>query len=355
MLGSDGDFVYYPPAGTTDIEDPFTYTSKNDDSKSTARVTITLSRIAFYVDSEADVGGDGTRANPFDTIQSAIDAAQADDTVIVLASAEPYTGEVVLKDGIFDSEFEIVDNHFAAENPTTTFHDGYAVFLDGAMSHRGRISGNTMFGEGLDQLYGLVNITGGTGSSTPSSIVIENNNANVWNRSINISSQMSGDCTIKGNTFNGSGQYMIDLTGSGADLLKLTIGGENPQVEAHFSGNEFSNCGLFFNSKEEATIQYGIRGNTIAGGTNIGVMNRSPLDVKAAITNNSANTIYLETYDGGKPEVEGYDELENLNNATSITELGDGTGSLTHIAPGSIIFEHDFQLTDTGLVTATLP
>jgi hypothetical protein len=98
-MGSDGTFVYTPPAGVTDTTDTFTYTAGDGADAATATVGIALSDLVWYVDAAAPPGGDGRSAARFTTLAEAAGAAGTCDTIFVFAAGTPYGGGIALQMG----------------------------------------------------------------------------------------------------------------------------------------------------------------------------------------------------------------------------------------------------------------
>jgi hypothetical protein len=82
VLNADGSFSYTPVQGFVGAE-TFTYTLVNGFGESTATVTMTSTGFGRFVDNTAAPGGDGSQANPFDTLAAAVAAANAGDTIYV--------------------------------------------------------------------------------------------------------------------------------------------------------------------------------------------------------------------------------------------------------------------------------
>lgn len=81
-LNTDGSFVYNPRFGFVGT-DTFTYTLANRAGTSVGTVSINIANRAFFVNNTAPAGGNGSFANPFNTLAAAFVAAGTNDTVFV--------------------------------------------------------------------------------------------------------------------------------------------------------------------------------------------------------------------------------------------------------------------------------
>lgn len=102
VLNADGSFTYTPVFGFVGAE-TFTYTLSNADGDSTATVTLTSTGRGFFVNNSVPDGGDGSQADPFDTLAEALNASAAGDTVFVARGNGTNTGQagqVTLKPGV---------------------------------------------------------------------------------------------------------------------------------------------------------------------------------------------------------------------------------------------------------------
>jgi trimeric autotransporter adhesin len=74
-FNQNGSFVYTPNAGQSNVTDTFTYNLNNGFGSSTATVTIQIGAQAFFVNNQANAGGTGSQAQPFNTLGAAVGAA----------------------------------------------------------------------------------------------------------------------------------------------------------------------------------------------------------------------------------------------------------------------------------------
>jgi hypothetical protein len=74
-FNQNGSFVYTPAAGQSNVTDTFTYNLNNGFGSSSATVTIQIGALAFFVNNQANAGGTGSQAQPFNTLGAAVGAA----------------------------------------------------------------------------------------------------------------------------------------------------------------------------------------------------------------------------------------------------------------------------------------
>jgi Big-like domain-containing protein len=100
-LAPDGGMIYSPPNGFIG-QDSFVYSLDGGTSDTQAEVVITVRGVDFYVDNQAEAGGDGSIENPFNTLSGAVDAAQADQTIFIYKGdgTDSGLGPVQLKPGL---------------------------------------------------------------------------------------------------------------------------------------------------------------------------------------------------------------------------------------------------------------
>jgi hypothetical protein len=101
-LNADGSFLYTPVTGFVGME-TFNYTLENAAGSATATVTLTSTGFGRFVDNSAADGGDGTQANPFDTLPEAVAAAQPGDIIYIArgnGTNSGMTGGFILPEGV---------------------------------------------------------------------------------------------------------------------------------------------------------------------------------------------------------------------------------------------------------------
>ncbi|HYH79546.1 MAG TPA: invasin domain 3-containing protein [Longimicrobium sp.] len=103
VLNANGTFTFVPTAGFTGPNASFTYTVTNGfGTTAAATVTVPVSGIAWFVDADAAVNGDGRLSTPFKDLSSAFAAGTkplANQPVFLYSSATSYTGGVTLLGG----------------------------------------------------------------------------------------------------------------------------------------------------------------------------------------------------------------------------------------------------------------
>jgi large repetitive protein len=101
-VNSDGTFTYLPPPGATGPTDTFTYNLTDGTFTVTGTVTITLHNRVWFVKDDAEAGGLGRSADPFNTLAAAEAASQPGDIIFVFrgdTGTAPLSGGITLKDG----------------------------------------------------------------------------------------------------------------------------------------------------------------------------------------------------------------------------------------------------------------
>ncbi|MCA9781563.1 MAG: cadherin-like domain-containing protein, partial [Candidatus Eremiobacteraeota bacterium] len=91
VVNPDGSFTYTPLFGFVGSE-TFSYTLSNAFGTSTATVTMTSTGEGWFVDNTAGTTGNGSQADPFDTLLEAVAAAGAGDTIFVARGDGSSTG-----------------------------------------------------------------------------------------------------------------------------------------------------------------------------------------------------------------------------------------------------------------------
>jgi hypothetical protein len=164
-LNADGSFAYTPVFGFVGAE-TFTYTLENAGGTSTATVTMTSTGLGHFVDNTAAPGGNGSQANPFDTLAAAIAAANAGDTIFVSrgdGTNNGLAGAVLLPAGV-----DLIGEGAGLVIAQTIIPAGLAPVITGPVTCLGTntISGFTIDGSGSDSIIingvGDVTITGNT-------------------------------------------------------------------------------------------------------------------------------------------------------------------------------------------------
>jgi hypothetical protein len=271
VLNADGSFTYTPVFGFVGAE-TFTYTLTNQGGSSTATVTMTSTGLGHFVDNTAAPGGDGSQANPFDTLAAAVLAANAGDTIFVARGDGTNTGlagAVILPNGV-----DLIGEGTGLILAQTIVPQGQAPTLTGPITCNGSntISGVTIDGSGTEGI-----IINGVGDVTVSNSTFQNN----MNEHIDIDNA-TGTITINDNTLEAVNDDFIDV--------------DNTDTNATFvlTGNTFNDDNV---ADPSDGVEFDLEGTTVATVT---------------ITGNAFNS-------GSDP----------TNNFEGIEIDSDGTGQLT--------------------------
>jgi hypothetical protein len=98
-MHSNGSFTYTPPVGFAGPSDTFDYTlTDGKGNANTARVTINLSHVVWYVNSNS-ANSDGRSHSPFPALGNAEAASAAGHTIFVHTGAATTSGSIALKTG----------------------------------------------------------------------------------------------------------------------------------------------------------------------------------------------------------------------------------------------------------------
>jgi len=227
---SDGSFYYTPEAGDTSVADTFTFTILDGNGGSdTATATINVSddRI-WYVDDDAAAGGDGTSANPFNSLASLNGAGGAGDV-------DSAGDRIYVLDGTYSSGFELEANQ--------TFEgQGVNLVVDGTTL----ISGS---GATSPTLSGSISGTN-VGNATISGLT-----ASTLNLTINSG---TADIDVFNNTFNGASlNGLLDLNTSGSADVRIDVVGNT------FNSGGSQSTGIEFLLEDSSQVDFNIIGNDI--------------------------------------------------------------------------------------------
>ncbi|WP_183101232.1 Ig-like domain-containing protein, partial [Nocardioides pelophilus] len=168
VIEADGDFVFTPNPGCTDLSDSFSYTLKDGDGGTDlGTVTVDLSGCVWYVDNSATAGGGGLSSAPFDTLAEAEAASGVNQTIYLYDGDNTTTGYAAGFDLQAGQRLlgEIVDLQIGSDllatgtpgnRPTITASGADVVTID---------DGNTVQGLELDPSGAGGGIAGGAGDS----------------------------------------------------------------------------------------------------------------------------------------------------------------------------------------------
>ncbi|MEL7353864.1 MAG: Ig-like domain-containing protein [Cyanobacteria bacterium J06560_5] len=319
---SDGSFYYIPQAGDGGITDTFSFTVLDGNGGSaTATASITVGDRIWYVDDDAAAGGDGTSANPFNSLAPLNTGGSSDsldgagDTIYVLGGT--YTGGITLEnnqsllgqavDLVADGTTLITGSN--ATRPSLSSPGANAITLasgntvrglgiTGATTQNGIVGsnvGNTLIDNvtftGLD--LEAVQLTNTTSNAT---IALRNNTVNSPDSATGVEFQVinNGNATgvtanVTNNTLSNVSNSAILVDGNGSGTVNTIIRGNNitvnnagsPSIEVDQAGN--------------GTITALIDNNTISGQLNdtdaiFVIASNGTGTLNATVTNNSNDT-----------------------------------------------------------------
>jgi hypothetical protein len=219
-VAADGSFTFTPTTGFAGTVS-FQYTAHNaaGDSDQTATVTLTVTAPVWYVNSAAASGGDGSSANPFQTVDAAV-AAAANDTNAGAFSHGVNNTIMVENGGATYSELNPItlangERLLGSGDPTISVNSSSAAIL---LASNNTISGidiiNTGTGDGIEN-------SGAIGTLTMSNIVVTTGSGTgIALVGGSLSSADVVDVTGSGNIINAS-------TGTALDIENTNIGSGN--------------------------------------------------------------------------------------------------------------------------------
>ncbi|MBT9314082.1 beta strand repeat-containing protein [Leptothoe spongobia] len=321
-INADGSFFYTPEAGDVSVADTFTFTvldGNGGSSVGTATINVSSDRI-WYVDDDAAAGGDGTSANPFNSLVPLNTGGSSDgldgagDTIYVL-------------DGTYTSGITLENNQSLLGQAVDLVVDG-TTLITGSNANRPSLSnpganaitlasGNTVRGLGItgattqngivgtnvgNTLIDNVTFTGLaleaaqlTNSTSNATITLQNNTVNSPNSTTGVELEVISNgasnvtVNVTDNTLSNVSNSAILVDGNGNGTVNTTISGNNitvdnagsPTIEVDQAGN--------------GTLTALINNNTILGQLNdtdaiFVVANNGTGTLNATITNNSNDT-----------------------------------------------------------------
>jgi len=216
---SDGAFTYIPPAGKTG-SDTFTYVVSDGMDSVTRTVTITFVSRVWYVKNNATAGGLGRSNDPFDTLAEAQSASGTGDYIFVYGGDQTTTGQaagIVLK-----ANQKLYGEAFGLTISGTVNGVVNPILVAANVANRPKID-NTAAG-GF-----AVSIPNVTGTEVRCLSLTANTNA------VNVTTSASGS----------GGAIITDnvITGSGAQAIKVVIGGTGTSSSVAIQNNSISATG----------------------------------------------------------------------------------------------------------------
>ena len=195
---SDGSFYYTPEAGDASVADTFTFTVLDGNGGSdTATATINVGDRIWYVDDDAAAGGDGTSANPFNSLASLNGAGGAGDV-------DGAGDRIYVLDGTYSSGFELEANQTFEGQGVDLVVDG-TTLISGSAANSPTLSGSI---SGTN--VGTATISGLTASTLALTI-----NSGVP-QTLTFSTTRSMVRTLNG---------LLDLNASGSANVRIDCGG----------------------------------------------------------------------------------------------------------------------------------
>ena len=237
VLNADGSLSYTPVFGFVGSE-TFDYTLSNADGDSTATVTMTSSGQGFFVNNQAGATGNGSQADPFDTLSDAIAVAGNGDTIFVSrgdGSSLGLSTDVTLPEGV-----DLIGEGRGLILGQTIVPQGQAPVINASVTITGNntISGLTFEGTTDDSIVGNgftnVTITDNTflGGDTiqvaledaQGTITISDNTFSMDNNidATDIDTAAAGTCTF---VFNNNTFQALTPTADPGDSLMVAVEG----------------------------------------------------------------------------------------------------------------------------------
>jgi Bacterial Ig domain/Right handed beta helix region len=212
VLDADGSFTYTPIFGYVGPE-TFTYTLSNSGGDSTATVTMTSTGSGFFVDNSVAPGGNGSQASPFDTLDAALTASEAGDTIFVArgnGTSTGLAGAKTLKPGV-----DLIGEGAGLVLAQTIEPVGQPPLLTGPITCGGTntVSGFTIDGSGSEGI--IINNAGNV-------TITQNTISNPTNEHI-LCTDVTGTVTISNNTLSDPPNTSIDFITSNNTNTNGTI------------------------------------------------------------------------------------------------------------------------------------
>jgi hypothetical protein len=367
-VNANGTFDYTPAPGFKGT-DTFTYTVAGAPPKT---VTIQIDSMAWYVDTAAAAGGNGSFGSPFNGLAAAIGptgAAAPGDTIFVFANAATpvsdgaaitlQNGQKLLGEGaaftfpaLADAPpVEIVPasatRPILSDNavPVVTLADsnevaGFQIISGLADPESGAIFGTGVSGVNIhDNLIPAatgvgINLTNVSGTTLVADNTITDSGADGISIAMDSVTALTALMTVTGNTVDGAG-------GAGGGIIAEVVG--DNQLTIILGGNTVSNStgesGVFLLSGDTAELKAKVDSNTLQGNQGVGPLDfgsraRGPASTLCLeLTNNTSNiappdTAFLLENDGANTGTFQFFALGNtgaIEQAGAITSVPAGT------------------------------
>lgn len=305
-LNGDGSFSYTPAANFVGAE-TFNYTLSNAGGNSTAAITFTSTGLGIFVDNSTDPVGDGSQADPFDTLNEGLAVATAGDTIVVLrgdGTSTGLAGPIALPPGV-----DLIGEGAGLVLSQTVIPVGLPPLITGPVNCGGDnvVSGFTIDGSagagvsisnagnvtisnntisnpttghilGVD-VTGTVSIANNTLTTPPNAVDF----INIQNTNVNATA------SVTNNTFSNDAMAAV------GDLCEIVTLG-NSVVNTTFSNNVANaatanfNFGFVSNCTANSTQTVTVNGNDFRGFTNPAVLLSTTSDLSASSGTISGNT-----------------------------------------------------------------
>lgn len=209
-IGSDGKFIYSPPAGST-ATDSYTYTGTSNGVSATATITFNIANMVWYVNNTNGGAADGRSHSPFTTCNAAASASAINQIIYVHRGSGNTTGNTILKSG---------QTLRGSGNSLTvgalTIPAGTKPTLSNTIS-----LANSVIVDGFDMSTGLGATALSSSGATGVNVNIGNVTTNFASNSVTLTNT-TGSVSISGGSFVGGGGATINISGGS---VSFTYGG----------------------------------------------------------------------------------------------------------------------------------
>ena len=362
-LNNDGSLSYTPVFGFVGAE-TFNYTLSNQFGASTATITFSSTASGFFVDNTAAADGNGSQAQPFDTLAEAIAAASAGDTVFVSrgdGTSNGLSGTINLPDGVNltgegaglvvaqtivppGQQPLVTGPIFCLGNNTVSglnIQGSATVGIDVTDAGNVVITNNTIGGHAEESVF-LTNTTG--------TVTITNNQFETPTANLDFicgeNENTNGDLVIDDNTFSNTTDVdydsLAEITTIGNSVMNVSFSGnvangtfvdefrygfyleaeDTSQVSVSVANNimsDFQDEVLGVHARDDdATVSGTVTGNMIEDVSDDdaihGVVNGGSLTFSGNVVSNAFySCIYVEAYDNGGTLIVENNQLSNAD------------------------------------------
>lgn len=342
-IGSDGKFIYTPPAGST-VADSYTYTGTSNGVSATATITFNITNMVWYVNNTFGGTPDGRSNAPFTTCNAAASASDVNQIIYVHTGSGNTTGNTVLKSG---------QTLRGAGNALTvgalTIPAGTKPTLSGTVT-----LANSVNVDGFDMSTGSSTAIASSGATTVS-VSIGNVTTSGAANAINLVTT-TGTVIIAGGTITGGAGAPVNINGG---TVSLTYSGSASQATAgqplvSISGGHTTGTVTFNTGTLSATDGTGLQFNDADGTYNVsGSCTLNGGDAGIDIINGSSGSFTFSNVSITNPSGTAF----NVNSSTPSTINCSGalsknsTGRLIDVSSnsgGTITFNNTLSSTGTS-------